>query len=207
MFILIAMDIEQPNYPQQQYIDQPQYVEEQQPRYGLPPGGYPNINPPVKETTVISQTNPKFVIEELKHLLRGEEEHIDENGKSNWTIDKDTKPLMNEKGIKAILANLHGANQGVVFSNYEEENLLAIVRNDGYVLIDKLGENMEEWGVEQGNLNTILYAILNTIYSSYRRGMNQGERIFVKTFYTENNTQVTRPIEMPQQRKKFLGIF
>jgi len=190
--------------------EQEQQVEQQQPqgnRYDLPFGGYPIVNPQMKETTVISQTNPKFVIEELKHLLRGEEEKIDENGKSTWTKDANTKPLMNEIGIKSILANLHGANQGVVFSNYEEENLLAIVRNDGYILIDKLGENKDLWEIEQGNLNTILYTILNTIYSSYRRGMNQGERIFVKTFYTENNTQVTRPIEMPQQRKKFLGIF
>ena len=188
---------------------QPQ-EQEQQPqgnRYDLPFGGYPIVNPQLKETTVISQTNPKFVIEELKHLLRGEEEKIDENNKSTWVKNEDTKPLMNELGVKSILANLHGANQGVVFSNYEEENLLAIVRNDGYILIDKLGENMDEWGIEQGNLNTILYAILNAIYSSYRRGMNQGERIFVKTFYTENNTQVTRPIDAPQQRKKFLGIF
>lgn len=182
-------------------------IQEIQSRYGLPPGGYPNPNPQLKETTIISQTNPKFVIEELKHLLRGEEEHIDQNNTSTWIKDENTTPLMNEIGIKAILANLHGANQGVVFSNYEEENLLAIVRNDGYILIDKLGENMEEWGIEQGNLNTILYAILNTVYSSYRRGMSQGERIFLKTLYTENNTQVTRPIEMPNQRKKFLGIF
>ena len=196
------MDNSQQEQPQFQY--EPQQEEQ---RYGLPQGGYPIVNPQMKETTVISQTNPKATIEELKHLLRGEEEHTDENGKSVWIRDKDTTPLMNEKGIKSILANLHGANQGVVFSNYEEENLLAIVRNDGYILIDKLGENIEEFGIEQGNLNTILYAILNAVYSSYRRGMNQGERIFVKTFYTENNTQVTRPIEMPQQRKKFLGIF
>ena len=199
------------DYPVQYSQEQPQLQqEEQQPqgnRYDLPFGGYPIVNPQLKETTVISQTNPKFVIEELKHLLRGEEEKIDENNKSAWTKDENTKPLMNEIGIKAILANLHGANQGVVFSNYEEENLLALVRNDGYVLIDKLGENYHEWGMEQGNLNTILYAILNAVYASYRRGMNQGERIFVKTFYTENNTQVTRPIEVPQQRKKFLGIF
>jgi len=199
------MDFQNPYIGQEQQVQQ----EEQQPqgnRYDLPFGGYPIVNPQLKETTIISQTNPKFVIEELKHLLRGEEEKIDENGKSNWTRDDKTIPLMNEIGIKAILANLHGANQGVVFSNYEEENLLAIVRNDGYILIDKLGENMEEWGVEQGNLNTILYTILNTIYSSYRRGMNQGERIFVKTFYTENNQTVIRPQELPQ-RKKFLGIF
>jgi hypothetical protein len=193
--------------PQFAYSQQPEQQQPEGNRYDLPFGGYPIVNPQLKETTVISQTNPKFVIEELKHLLRGEEEHIDENGKSNWTKDKATMPLMNELGIKAILANLHGANQGVVFSNYDEENLLAIVRNDGYILIDKLGENMDDWGIEQGNLNTILYAILNAVYSSYRRGMNQGERVFVKTFYTENNTQVTRPIEMPQQRKKFLGIF
>ena len=199
------MDFQNPYIGQEQQVQQ----EEQQPpgnRYDLPFGGYPIVNPQLKETTIISQTNPKFVIEELKHLLRGEEEKIDENGKSNWTRDDKTIPLMNEIGIKAILANLHGANQGVVFSNYEEENLLAIVRNDGYILIDKLGENMEEWGVEQGNLNTILYTILNTIYSSYRRGMNQGERIFVKTFYTENNQTVIRPQELPQ-RKKILGIF
>ena len=199
------MDFQNPYIGQEQQVQQ----EEQQPpgnRYDLPFGGYPIVNPQLKETTIISQTNPKFVIEELKHLLRGEEEKIDENGKSKWEKDENTIPLMNEIGIKAILANLHGANQGVVFSNYEEENLLAIVRNDGYILIDKLGENMEEWGVEQGNLNTILYTILNTIYSSYRRGMNQGERIFVKTFYTENNQTVIRPQELPQ-RKKILGIF
>ena len=199
------MDFQNPYIGQEQQVQQ----EEQQPpgnRYDLPFGGYPIVNPQLKETTIISQTNPKFVIEELKHLLRGEEEKIDENGKSKWGKDENTIPLMNEIGIKAILANLHGANQGVVFSNYEEENLLAIVRNDGYILIDKLGENMEEWGVEQGNLNTILYAILNAVYSSYRRGMLQGERIFVKTFYTENNQTVIRPQELPQ-RKKFLGIF
>jgi len=202
------------DYPNPYMAEQPQMQEEQlqQPqqqgnRYDLPFGQYPMVNPPAKETTIISQTNPKYVIEELKHLLRGEEEKIDENGKVTWEVDKNTKPLMNERGIKAILANLHGANQGVVFSNYEEENLLALVRNDGYVLVDKLGENIEEWDIEQGNLNTILYAILNAIYSSYRRGMNQGERIFVKTFYTENNQTVIRPQELPQQRKKFLGIF
>jgi len=199
------------DYPQPQFY-QPQEAEEQQQpqgnRYDLPfQGGYPMVNPPVKETTVIAQTNPKFNIEDLKHLLRGEEETVDENGKSKWTRDANTKPLMNELGIKAILVNLHGANQGVVFSNYDEENLFAIVRNDAYDLIKKLGENMVEFEIEQGNLDTILFNITNTIYSSYRRGMNQGERIFVKTFYTENNTQVTRPIEMPQQRKKFLGIF
>ena len=194
-------------YPQDIQEQQQQFMQPQGNRYDIPFGAYPTVNPPEKETTVISQTNPKYVIEELKHLLRGEEEKIDDNGKSIWIRDKDTKPLMNEIGIRAILANLHGANQGVVFSNYDEENLLAIVRNDGYILVDKLGENMDNWEIDQGNLNTILYAILNAVYSSYRRGMNQGERIFVKTFYTENNTQVTRPIEMPQQRKKFLGIF
>ena len=200
------MEEQQPNFSYAPQYAQPEQQQEGN-RYDLPFGGYPIVNPQLKETTVISQTNPKATIEELKHLLRGEEEKIDENGKSIWVRDQDTKPLMNELGIRSILANLHGANQGVVFSNYEEENLLAIVRNDGYVLIDKLGENMEAFGIEQGNLNTILYAILNAVYSSYRRGMNQGERIFVKTFYTENNTQVTRPIEMPQQRKKILGIF
>jgi len=207
------MDFSNPYMAQGEQMPQPQMevMQEQQPmqgnRYDLPFGQYPNINPPMKETTVISQTNPKLVIEDLKHLLRGEEESLDENGKSVWKKDKDTKPLMNEIGIKAILANLHGANQGVIFSDYEEENLLDIVRNDGYILVDKLGENIEEWGIEQGNLNTILYTILNTIYSSYRRGMNGGERVFVKTIYSETNQNVTRPIEIPQQRKKVFGIF
>jgi len=202
------MDYPQPNYPQQEYIEQPQYADEQpQQRYGLPPGGYPNINPPVKETTVISQTNPKYVIEEIKQLLRGKEETIDENGKTIWIKNEFAKPLINEIGLSGLFVNLHNAGQDKVFSNFEEEPMLGLVRNNGYILIDRLGENMDEWRIEQGDLSTILYTILDTINAAYRRGMNQGERIFVKTFYTENNTQVTRPIEMPQQRKKFLGIF
>ena len=71
----------------------------------------------------------------------------------------------------------------------------------------KLGENMEEFEIDQSNLDTILFSVLDCIYAAYRRGMNQGERVFVKTFYTENNTQITKPIETPNPRKKLFGIF
>ena len=175
--------------------------------YALPfQGGYPNINPQLKETTIISQTDPKKVLEEFMHIMRGEEEKIDDEGHSKWDKPAGAKPLMNEDGIRYLRVDVFGANQGIVYSNYEDDDARAIVNAIADEVVDKIGDNYIEYGIDKSNLGSITLIVLGILFSSYRRGMGQGERIFVKTIYSENNTQVTRPIEAQQQRKKFLGI-
>lgn len=196
--------------------EQPMQIQEQeqQPsRYDLQfPGGYPMINPAMKETTIISQTDPKRVLEEFKHILRGEEEHIDDDGKSTWVKQKDengneVKPLMNALGIRYLTVDVFGANQAVVFSNYDDADLRPIVIAIANDVVQKLGDYMVEYEIDPSNLDSISNTISNILFSSYRRGMDQGERIFVKTVYSENNSTTINPISNNQERKKILGIF
>jgi len=167
------------------------------------PSSLPYPMPYNEEANIIKQTDPKHIIEELKHVLRGEE--FDEE-KQAWV--KVRKPLLNEKGIRSIMTDIKGVvNQNTILSNLNEQEISNIIVNLGDTLRIKLSANRKEFDINKFELNTILFTILNMSYPALKRAYAQGERIWHKTISSEQRHVVISPEESKKRSGGFFKLF
>jgi len=161
---------------------------QQQPQGQMP---YFPPQPSINETTLVSQTNPQGLIDELGHKLRSEIKKTEEDGSTKWVRPEGIDPMLNEKGIYSILVDVYSiTNQGTILSNLTEDIVSKIVTELGKTVTFKLAMNWKEYECKKSNLSTIVLIVCNMSYMSLRRGMDQGERNFIKNVgrYTEHIT-------------------
>ena len=177
---------------QEEYDEIAQQVQQQiqQPQGGQNWLASPPMQPSINETTLVSQTNPQGLIDELAHKLRSEIKITTDNGE-RWVRPEGIDPMLNEKGIYSILVDVYSiTNQGTILSNLTEDIVSKIVTELGKTVTFKLAMNWKEYECKKSNLSTIVLIVCNMSYMSLRRGMDQGERNFIKNVgrYTEHIT-------------------
>jgi len=164
----------------------------------------------IKETTLVSQTNPQPLLEELSHKLRCEMPETQEDGRIKWVKPAGVEPLLNEKGIHSILVDVYSiTNQGTILSNLNEEIVSKIVIEVGKAIVFKLATNWKEYECKKSNLTTIVLTVCNMSYMALRRGMDQGERTFIKSVgrYTEQVAVRPQGMQMEDKKKSLLNPF
>ena len=199
------------DYPQQPYFI-PEQQQGQQGEYLYPP-----IQSPINENTLVSQTNPKEILEELAHKLRCELEVTDhessDKSAKKWYRPDEVRPLLNEKGVHSILVDAYGiVNQITILSNLNDEDVRVMVLEHAKALTLKLAQTWKEFDIDKSNLTTIVLITTSMIYASLKRGLNQGERTFLKTAVSSREQIMIRPKNMDsmgqvQEDKKFWQIW
>ena len=168
-------------------LNDPQIDNSQQPMY------YDEFAPmpenKVDNETLKWQLSSDDVLENLRLSLLNKRIEIDENG--NPKIVGNKKPLVNEKGVETIMMVLRPHFQrGVILSNFEDKEILKIMRILRIKLILLLKKYWKEWDIQKGNLAIILETIDNVVFSTFKRAENEGERRYLTTTQRINENRV-----------------
>ena len=154
--------------------------------------------------------DPESIIEELEHHLRGEyKKKIDQNTIA-WIKTPDTVPILNERGIQAIIKSLQIRINRVTFmSNLEEKHIYDICLTLANDLTELLFNNSEEFGLnwQSAHQRVIIDEIMDFVFIALRKAYSEGERrhwrTIEKIFRRTNDVSDSMNLE----RKKKLGIF
>lgn len=162
-----------------------------------------------RDATLVGQTNPKPLIQDLIHYYRCEIEVPNKMGGTKWERPQGVRPMMNEFGIHSVIIDVYSVvNQGTVLSNLTEEDVANITIQVHMNLISKLGMNWREYEIEKANLSTILWVTSNMCYMALKRGLNQGERGFLKkTVFSNETRNFGSPGKMPSEKKHFWEVW
>jgi len=171
---------------------------------------YPLILPPqspIDDVTLVTQTNPAPLLIELAHKLKCEIE-FEEDGKKVWKRMEGIEPMINDIGIHSVLVDVYGiVNQGTILSNLTIEDVENITIEIGKVVTFKLASNWKEYGIKKPNLSTIVFAITNPCYIALKRGLDQGERTFLKTAVKSTEHVMINPKGQMPGEKKFWQVW
>lgn len=156
------------------------------------------------EATLVKQVDPARLLNDIIHGLRGEIKEENEEGGIIW--NSIGKPLMNEKGVRAIIVDLsHTLSQNTTLSNLEEDEVGKITVECGKVVISKLAIRYAEWQVDKADLSTIVLTITQPIFFALKRAMKEGDKKFFKTTIRSQETVNIMPRQ--QEQKKHLWEF
>lgn len=176
-----------------QYIDASQLQQSQQNPQEQPMPYYQPPQSPIDDVTLVTQTNPQPLIIELSHKLKCEIE-VEENGQKKWIRPKGIEPLLNDKGIYSLLVDVGSiVNQCTILSWLEERDVENITIEIGKTVTFKLAMNWKEYELKKSNLTTVVFAVTNLCYTALKRGMNQGERTFLKTAVRSTEHMIINP--------------
>lgn len=150
-----------------------------------------------REVSLVSQTNPKEVLDEIESTLRGRKKIINEDtGKTEWILPMGCKPRANERGISSLMTDAKTIiNQNTIMSNLSEEEISKIIISLSDTIINKLSMNWKEFEVAKSDLDTVHNAIIVPAFMALKRAMREGEKRFLKTSVraVESYTSNSRP--------------
>lgn len=156
----------------------------------------------IDDVTLVTQTNPRPLIEHLLHVLRCEVETPNGKGGTEWKRPQGRRPLLNEDGIHSILADVYPVvNQSTILSNLDEEDVSKTVIELGKTVTLKLMRNWKEFECDKANLTTIVFSVTNMAYTALKRGLGQGERNFLKTSVRTTENVLYRPKSLEPEKK------
>lgn len=164
------------------------------------PNPYGEVTVPQTEAgSILIQTNPSLVLQEIEHQLRGEQ-YNPENEK--W--DATQEPLMNNKGINKVMTTLRGVvNTNCILSNLSEDDVyrLALCVADDITM--DLCANYKSFAVDKSDFDRIIDLCTNMCFFSLKRSYNEGERKFLKTTLRLHETRMIKNEE--EKRKGWSG--
>lgn len=174
--------------------------------------GFAYSPPPNNEASLVIQTDPKHILDRIEHILRRDK--ID--GQGEWKPQKNVAPMLNEEGLNSLMVDAEGLiNQNTVMSNLTEKEIKRIVLQLGDTLLTKVMIKSTEWKIDDGDVETIIFTILNMAYIALKRGYMEGERRFLKTSVRSHETIRINPTQQeqnfsqaaPATRRGFWGKF
>lgn len=153
------------------------------------------------QSALVSQTNPKKVIEEIELILRNQERQ------PNGSIRVMGKAHMNDLGIHRMLLILRSAvNQNTILSHMEEDIINRIVLQIGDDIIDDLTLHWRKYGIDdKSTLDFIVNAVVFPVYSAYMRSFGQNEKNWLKGITVE--TISGGRSNLPEKRGGFFDKF
>lgn len=170
---------------------------------------YPQFMPynpvePVSDVTLVTQTDPKKVLEDIEHFYRGEVFNYEEK---KWV--KKGEPLMNEDGIASFLIDIASlVNQNTILSNLSEHEINRIIILFSRTIINKLSMKWKEFNIDKTNFDTIWNTTLNMAYMALKRAMNQGERNYhKKIIYAPQIMRTGQPVGKEGGMSKIKSLF
>ena len=145
------------------------------------------------------QLDPREVIDEIEHKLRGE---IFVNREKGYQQLRE--PLVNEMGINTLMVVVEAMiSKMITLSNFDEKEINLLMLDFTNNIIDMLYVNYVYWGINKSHLRTIRIIICNPVHATLKRALNGGEREFLKT--TER--RIESYSERPTDKKGLLSSF
>ena len=175
---------------------------------------YISPQPPVQQEQIVVENSPvsmgsqspetirwlehtEDIIKDLELTLLNKEIVV-ENGEE---VERDRaygEPFMNPSGVNRILSIIRSHfHRGVTLSNFRDKEVERIMEILHLKIAFLIGHNCEEFDISKGNLNTIQEMITNVIYSTFKRAVNEGERIM---FGRTQRASETKVVGEPQKR-------
>lgn len=146
-----------------------------------------------RDATLVGQTNPRQIIEDLKHYYRCEVEVPNGRGGSKWERPQGIKPLLNERGVHSIIIDVFGyVNQGTILSNLSDDDVGKLTIECGWTVAKKLKRKHKEFNCDEWNMTTIVMTTATMAKMALLRAKNQGERGFLRhvVFQNQSNNSV-----------------
>jgi len=133
------------------------------------------------QAILITETNPKKIIDQIELLLRNQERHP--SGK----IISLGPPHLSEIGINRALFLLRAmVTQGSILSHLEEKKINQIVIELGDAVADDLAQHWRKYGIKDKTmLDYIHNIIIFNIYLALMRSMGQNEKNWLKGITVE----------------------
>lgn len=152
------------------------------------------------------QLDPRDIVDQLDHYLKGEILKQDENGEYKWERPDNIKPMLNDAGVQAILQKVSTlVSRVVIMSNLEEKTINTWCWDLGHDLAAELPSRMwpvNEWDIDFRNLDVIHNMIMLFVEASLKRALLDGER---KKLYEAQTIQETRIDDRGQSKGGFLS--
>ena len=160
-----------------------------------------------RDATLVGQTNPRQIIEDLKHYYRCEVEVPNGKGGYKWETPEGVKPLLNELGVHSCIIDVFGyVNQGTILSNLSEDDIGKLTIECGWTLVKKLKKRRVEFGCDESNMTTIVLTSTTMAKMALLRAKNQGERGFLRHVVFQNQSN-TYGQKIPQDKKHFWEVW
>jgi hypothetical protein len=158
----------------------------------------------LQDNMIIWQLDPKEIIDEIEHYLRGEKLVSNpDTKKREWVAWGN--PLMAEEGIKTIISLLRARlNKVLVLSNLPDDQVRRIALEVRWDIIDLLFMMYKEWQIRKEYLSAIVKFIDHEVYALLRRAFEDGERnkIYTTQQYVKHEVSDTRD----KENKGFFGF-
>lgn len=152
----------------------PEFQDQQYPYYNY---GQQQANP--NDLSLVGQTNPADVLEEIEMTLRG---MTYDKTANKWILKPYSMPIVNDFGINSLMTDAKPfINQISTLSNTTLDQISKIVILIGRNVIKKVKMNWKEFGIDKSNLGTVVNAITIPAFMTGLRAMGEGERRFLKT--------------------------
>ena len=148
-----------------------------------------------QQAIVITETDPKKVIDGIMLRLRGVER------KPDGTIVRVATPKMNQVGLEEVWFILEShINQNIILSHLKEQEIKNIIVALSDDLVDCLALNWRAYGItRKTDLDVINNCILVNIYLALKRAEGQNEKNFLSKISIENISGGQR---LPQRKKE-----
>jgi hypothetical protein len=121
------------------------------------------------------------ILERIEHILKGDQPKF-KDGHVIWEDNPDKKTnTLNEKGVREILKMLSFyVNRNTILSDYEDDEIRVILFGFGSRLNNLIFMKYDEYGMEdeekRKEFEMIVGAIVDIVYSAYKRAKHGGER-------------------------------
>jgi len=137
------------------------------------PAYYPQANP-YGQATLVAQTDPSKLLDDMEHQLRNEVPTMD--GKGGYKSQGN--PLANNNGISSILSCVRGIiSQNTTLSYLEAEEIQNQMEQLADVLSDKLALNYKAYGIDVTDVDTIFWTIiLFPTFNCLKRAWKKNEK-------------------------------
>jgi hypothetical protein len=183
------MDVDQNNYPQQEY--------------GLPQYPQQVLQNDQGTANLVQQINPMNELDGLEHLFRGMV-WDDKNQK----FVKKYGQLMNNKGVSFVMAELHSVvTQNTSLSNLDEKEVSNLIIDLATNLNLSLRANWKNFEMQKTNISLVARMAKRMAFLTLKRGYMAGEKSFIKTAHrSTEQLVVTRQSQSGGLRGKIAGI-
>jgi len=167
---------------------------------------------PTNEGTIQFQIQAQEIIEELEHLLRNEQLVYDvETGQEIWKAIEGTTPMINNKGICALMFSVKpNLTKIFILSDFERWEIENMVIDTAAAMLDLMEENWVEFGIHNtSEASVIVRVIQNAIFATLKKGYQGNYLKFLRTVQTvqdvTHHTQTTGNMQPQQKSGGFLS--
>lgn len=140
---------------------------------------------------------------QLLHDLRRERQTTNEG----WKRPDKLQPLLNDSGVAMVEEQLRPLlSRNMINTNLNEDQIMNMLRFTCRSIRQNLMNNYDEYQMNPLQYRNIMRLIKNAIIPTPNRALNNGERVYTRTFNKRVETITPSAIEQPKGVLQRLGV-